>query len=316
VRTRDFALEAAIKFVKGEDEDKISPIARPKSSLSDGNKKKRKRVGSQRMAKSNSMTFGKALLKNYTRMFRSQSTEFQRHGYGHRSSIAAGGNLEYPELEILPDVWGSGSTEGRGRPGSREESTDTMMSGALDGGKSKAKGKDRGVDSMSTLRPNAMLDGGTDEDASTDRARVWSVYYEDCVPAYPRVSTDIDSLALANLDGLNELQDFGGTPTRRSFDFGSRRPSLKSKTLPARIKHHSRHASHLSRASVASVVASFVSIDDFDQHEDGLPVDAKSIVSVRNSTMDLISRYREQEASEREKVLSLVRVESQTQGKA
>jgi hypothetical protein len=67
---------------------------------------------------------------------------------------------------------------------------------------------------------------------------------------------------------------------------------------------------------VASVVASFVSIDDFDQHEDGLPVDAKSIVSVRNSTMDLISRYREQEASEREKVLSLVRVESQTQGKA
>ncbi|KAF2653171.1 hypothetical protein K491DRAFT_718299 [Lophiostoma macrostomum CBS 122681] len=308
IKTRDFALEAAIRFAKGEDEDKICPIARPKSSLSEGNRKRRKRVGSQRVAKSNSMTFGKTLLKNYTRMFRSQSTEFQRHGYGHRSSIAAGGTLEHPELEMLPDVWSGGSPRDRGRQRSRDESDESMMSGALDGGQSKGKGKERAIDSMSTLRPNAALDGGTDDDASADRARVWSVYYEDCVPAYPRVSTDIDSLALANLDGLNDLQDFGApTPARRSFESGYRRQTLQSKTFPARIKHHSRHASHLSRASVASVVASFVSMDDA---EDGAPGDAKSIVSVRKSTMDLISRYKEQEASEREKVLGLMRVES------
>jgi hypothetical protein len=39
-------------------------------------------------------------------------------------------------------------------------------------------------------------------------------------------------------------------------------------------------------------------------------VDEKSIVSLRRSTMDLVTMYREQEAMERERVLSLVRMES------
>jgi hypothetical protein len=110
VTTRDFALEAAIKFAMGKntdsDEDNIDPVERPASPpLLPGQKKRKKKVGSHRIAKSNSMTFGKNFLKNYARIFRSQSIEFQKYGYGHRSSITGGGVLEYPELEILPDVW-------------------------------------------------------------------------------------------------------------------------------------------------------------------------------------------------------------------
>jgi hypothetical protein len=36
----------------------------------------------------------------------------------------------------------------------------------------------------------------------------------------------------------------------------------------------------------------------------------KSLVSVRRSTMDLISKFKEQEATEHERVLSLTRAES------
>lgn len=38
--------------------------------------------------------------------------------------------------------------------------------------------------------------------------------------------------------------------------------------------------------------------------------DAGSLVSVRRSTMDLISKFKEQEHTERERVLSLTRAES------
>ncbi|RYN18619.1 hypothetical protein AA0112_g11494 [Alternaria arborescens] len=106
VQPRDFALEAAIKFASAtDDEDLIDPTERrPSTPLLPGEKRKQKKVGSGRIAKSNSMTFGKTLMKNYAKMFRSQSTEFQRHGRGHRSSIASGGILEHPELELLPHV--------------------------------------------------------------------------------------------------------------------------------------------------------------------------------------------------------------------
>ncbi|KAJ9665115.1 hypothetical protein H2201_004775 [Coniosporium apollinis] len=56
------------------------------------------------MVKSKSMRFGKNFLKNYTSIFRSQSREFRQYGSGHRTSIAAGGKLEYPELELLTPV--------------------------------------------------------------------------------------------------------------------------------------------------------------------------------------------------------------------
>ncbi|KAF2261460.1 hypothetical protein CC78DRAFT_355595 [Lojkania enalia] len=292
VRPRDFALEAAVQFAMGAD---IGPTGRPKSPTGPGGKKKKKRIGDGRMIKSRSMTFGKTFLRNYAKIFRSQSTEFQRHGHGHRSSITTGGTLDFPELEMLPDVWRRGIVEEKSHESLKDEETN----GVTD------KGKRKEGDSMNTLRspqdrdvtagaPSEATDGARDEQNSTDRARVWSVYYENCIPNFPRASTDA---------GI-ELQDF--SPSRPL----SKHASSRSRTMPARFKH-GRNASRISRASVGSVVQSFASCEavegDVGARADG---DGRSVVSVRRSTMDLIERYREQEVSERERVLSLVRVES------
>lgn len=323
VQTRDFALEAAIRFAKGE--DSIDPTTRLESPPMTRSKRKKKRVGSDRMAKSHSMTFGKTFLKNYTKIFRSQSTEFQRHGHGHRSSVATGGTLEYPELEILPDVWRRAIVEDTANEQSRGESSgqDEHHEAELTAeGKSKNKGKEkqRADESMATLRPkkddskDLGLDGITDKGTTTtDRAKVWSVYYEDCIPDFPRISTDFKTLSQPNLNELIELKEFGG---RHSFD--SRRASMHSRTFPTYFKHHSRHGSRVSRASIASrgsIVPSFRSMGDGGEASEELSgVEGKSMVSVRRSTMDLVTLYRKQEVTERERVLSLMRIESVKNG--
>ena len=68
----------------------------------------------------------------------------------------------------------------------------------------------------------------------------------------------------------------------------------------------------MSRKSIishSSARPSFASMGDVEGG-DLDRTDERSIVSVRKSTMDLIAMYREQEAMERERVLSLVRMES------
>ncbi|KAF2117991.1 hypothetical protein BDV96DRAFT_611560 [Lophiotrema nucula] len=292
VQPRDFALEKAIQFARGDDEE-IDPMVRVQTPPLPGGKKRKKRTGSARITKSHSMTFGKTFLKNYARIFRSQSTEFRRHGHGHRSSITAGGTLQYPELEILPDVFHPGIAEELARGSLRDHGPSQNDEGA------DKKGKQRADDSQATLRPRQRsdsnpgrpsFDGGNDADPQ-DKARVWSVYYEDCIPNFPRVS----------LDAALELQNF--LPRRISTSsrkIPSRQVSVRSNTMPGRLTH-SRARSRLSRASIVSGVPSF---------EDGGGVDGRSIVSVRRSTLDLIQMYRDQEVLERERVLSLVRMES------
>jgi hypothetical protein len=305
VDSRDFALEAAINFATGKnsngDEDDIDPTQRPPTPpLLPGEKKRKKKVGHTRMAKSNSMTFGRNFFKNYAKIFRSQSIEFNRHGHGHRSSISTGGTLRHPELEMLPDVWrGSAIKEG-----SREHSNDDHEYQAVheevDGPSDrKGKGKLQEDTSTSTIRPlnitkhaNASLprlDGPADEKHSKDTARVWSAYYEQCLPSFPRASTEPDI-------GLEEF----GKSTRCSFD--SRGQSSHSHTLPGRLNIDSREASRVRRTSNASGRPATEGI-----------IDRQSIVSVRRSTMDLVALYKEQEDTERERVLSLMRVESRRQ---
>lgn len=312
VDARDFALEAAIKFAMGKDsdpdDDLIDPTARlPSPPLLRGEKKRKKRIGNTRMAKSHSMTFGKTFFKNYTRMFRSQSIEFSKHGRGHRSSITTGGTLEHPELEMLPQVWMRGPIDernGEHSGGSNESQGEQEEYGV---GDRKGKGKLKDGNSLATLRAvnsdkarrnssMARLDGQVEEEHSKDTARVMSTYYESFIPAFPRASTEADF----------GLEDFG-VPSRHSFE--SRRASLRSRTVPARFSRHSRNASRMSRLSVVSRTSakpSFVSAGD-----DEVGMEARSIVSVRRSTMDLINMYKEQENTERERVLSLMRVESQ-----
>ncbi|KAH9881191.1 hypothetical protein J1614_001686 [Plenodomus biglobosus] len=292
VETRDFALEAALRFASAKDEthddDLIDPAERlPSPVLLPGEKRKKKKVGSGRMAKSNSMTFGKALMRNYTKMFRSQSTEFRRHGRGHRSSIASGGILEFPELELVPDVWAdmenSKEVNDRGRRGNVQEE-----------------------DSMATLRPRrnssapnlnelCFRDGARDSEHAQDQARVWSVYYDDCVPSFPRASIQADH-------GFPNL----GLAMRRSTD--DRRMPRHSSTCPSSTPRHLRHPSQWSRMSTGSLQSarpSFRSTGD-----DGGARDDRSMASVRRSTMDLISKFKQQEASEHDRVLSLIRSES------
>jgi len=290
VESRDFALEAAIRFASAKDEthdeDLIDPTERiPSPILLPGEKRKKKKIGSGRMAKSNSMTFGKALMKNYAKMFRSQSTEFRHHGRGHRSSIASGGILEFPELELVPDVWADGQAKreiaDRGRSALREK------------------------DSMATLRPRrnssapnlndfSSLSGVNDSEHAQDQARVWSVYYDDCVPSFPRASTEA-------VYGAREV----GMPRRSADD---RRAPPHFYTSTSQMARHSRHPSQLSRMSTGSLHSARPSLRS-SGNRDGLG-DEKSITSVRRSTMDLISKFKEQEALEHERVLSLVKTES------
>ncbi|KAJ4347575.1 hypothetical protein N0V95_005312 [Ascochyta clinopodiicola] len=306
VESRDFALEAAIKFASTQnlDDDLIDPTERvPSVPLTPGERKRKKNVGSSRMAKSNSMTFGKTFLKNYSRIFKSSSTEFRKHGRNHRSSIAAGGVLEFPELEMLPEVWKPGSSgDGSGDRGHRRG--DSMARRRASD--SNEAGKSQTHDSMATLRPRrnssapnlnelAFHDGASEDRHAKDNARVWSVYYDDCVRSYPLPSAEIDF----------GLKDFGG-PARNSFD--SIIPSGYSHTMSARLARHSRNASQVSRTSVVSCGSarpSFRSMGEDDEF-----AEKRSMASVRRSTMDLISKFKEQEVTERERVLSITRAGS------
>lgn len=250
VQTRDFALEAAIKFAMGKDDngnddEEVDPATRPITPpLLPGQKKRKKKVGNTRMAKSHSMTFGKSLLKNYAKIFRSQSIEFHKHGQGHRSSIAAGGTLEYPELEMLPDVWRRGVIEETSRECSHDNDEVSAAREEYGPGDKKGKGKMREEDSLATLRAlpvgssrpttSNLLQAGLD--GTKDTARVWSAYYENCLPSFPRASTELDIA----------FEDFG-KPARRSLD--SRRASMRSRTMPVRPTKHSRNASRMSALS-------------------------------------------------------------------
>jgi hypothetical protein len=314
VESRDFALEAAVRFASARsndyDEDMVDPTQRlPSPPLLPGEKKRKKKIGSSKMAKSHSMTFGRKLIKNYySGIFKSSSSEFRQHGRGHRSSIASGGTLEHPELELLPEVFMSDATDGTG---------DDVLSPLRDKqvvrrhserhSELKAKGKQPIGDSMATLRPRrnssapnlhdlmSVYDGTVDSENTQDRARVWSVYYETCVPLFPGVGTRDDFT----------LEDFGAL-SRHSLD--SKRASMHSHTMPTGHAKHSRNASQLSRRSNMtgrSVQPSSRSID-----EDHTAGEDQSLVSVRRSTMDLISMFKEQEHTEHERVLSLTRAES------
>ncbi|KAL5443347.1 hypothetical protein PMIN06_008727 [Paraphaeosphaeria minitans] len=309
VETRDFALEAAIKFATskntdGDDaeEEEIDPATRPVTPpLLPGQKKRKKKVGHTRIAKSHSMTFGKSLLKNYAKIFRSQSIEFHRHGQGHRSSITTGGTLEYPELEIVPDVWRRAIIEETSQDSSHGNGENRDTQEEYGPGDKKGKGKMKEEDSAKTLRPlptssrpttGNLLQAGLD--GTKDTARVWSAYYENCLPAFPHASNELDFT----------LDDFGA-PARRSLE--SRRASMHSRTMPARYSKHSRNASRMSHLSIASHGSGRRSFISMGENDGG--IDERSIVSVRRSTMDLISMYKEQEHTEMERVLNMVQTE-------
>ena len=72
--------------------------------------------------------------------------------------------------------------------------------------------------------------------------------------------------------------------------------------MPIRIPKHERRESQKSNASHAK---SFV----YQDHNDSAS-EERSLVSVRRSTMDLISKFKEQEATEHERILSFSSMDS------
>jgi len=298
VQPRDFALEAAIDFASSNDEeDMIGPThRRPSTPLLPGEKKKKKRVGRGRIVRSSSMTLGRALMKNYGKMFKSQSTEFRRHGRGHRSSVASGGILEHPELELLPEVW-SGDFTGN-------ESVDTSNNCDEPATQAHAstnvgKGKSRLVagDSMATPRPRrnssapnltdfSLHDGAAGPKHTPDGAHIWSGYYKDCVDTYPRLSTD----------GNISAEEFNSLT---GVSFNNKQASIPSSMMLGHHKGHSRNTSGVGHTSQADKC--------FSSGGDNCEAEVKSLGSVRRSTIDLISQSQEQEANEHEKILALGR---------
>lgn len=60
-----------------------------------------KETKSPRKKKSRGLTFGKSIVNTLSQIY---SIDLRRQHKGHRSSISVGGKLEYPELEILPQL--------------------------------------------------------------------------------------------------------------------------------------------------------------------------------------------------------------------
>jgi hypothetical protein len=301
VESRDFALEAAVQVapVQAADanDEELDPAERlPSIPLLPGQKKRKKKVGKGRMIKSTSMTFGKTFLKNYSRIFKSQSTDFRRHGRNHRSSITTGGVLEFPELELLPEIW----TDRAFQAVNHEEQTSQQH-------ETEAKGTSRleTEDSSSTLRPRRFSDipnlseqvfhGSTaDIDNVPDRARAWSAFYGTCMPAISRLNSEAD-LSLKRPNGVSD------------FSLQSRPPTMRSRTLPASLVKHSRNVSNVSGTSAISQRSVWPKSVSSGQ-ENGT-IEERSIFSVRRSTMDLVLKFKEQEATEHERILSFTRTQ-------
>ncbi|KAK8218492.1 hypothetical protein IWZ01DRAFT_538100 [Phyllosticta capitalensis] len=190
VRTRDFAYEIQLTEIAESDDGGDTGACNKKTSRSPKSngggilgaasfKRRGKNKSRGGLPKSKSMTFGRSFLKHYIGLFRSQSEEFRRHGHGHRSSIAEGGILEHPELEILPPVWSPVSIvlepppkesaemgrESRGGDGADDERERDMgaKSDAKEGisSQSRDKGKQRLQDEHET-GDKAMGDGAQD----------------------------------------------------------------------------------------------------------------------------------------------------------
>lgn len=234
VKTRDFAFEVNSAQII---DHKIDQMRTPTS--------KKKRVTPSGISKSSSMTFGKNFFKDYAKLFRSQSAEFRRHGHGHRSSIAVGRLLDYPELEVLPEVWHRGIAEAEeavemaGLP-ARDHDMSVEPTNAID-----RAGTKRPRNSDSAESRVLSVDGTANVFSPAANVRVWSHFYESCVD-YPR-STSIDSDASAL--GVGESK-------------GLLPQSEMSKSLPAKLKHIKNESvvSVFSERSVSSVRRSTVDL--------------------------------------------------------
>ncbi|KKY23869.1 hypothetical protein UCRPC4_g02682 [Phaeomoniella chlamydospora] len=134
-------------------------------------------------SKSNSMNFGRRTAKNmwkqWTRLYRSHSSDLRRFRAGHRSSISKGGAVEFPELEIIPGFFGLGhgtSVDGEHEAGSWRLSSRVHMEELGDieteAKRQRRKGRGRGFNDQLPVREanelSISMDGVMDEFINVD----------------------------------------------------------------------------------------------------------------------------------------------------
>lgn len=100
VRTFDFALDIKPEHIRGIGTDESDPFIPGKRVFTETSST---RATKRPLPKSRSATFG-SFVRYYSNLF--SSPDF--HGKGRRTSVAAGGKLEHPELEILSPVLPAG----------------------------------------------------------------------------------------------------------------------------------------------------------------------------------------------------------------
>lgn len=117
-----------------------------------------KETKSSRKKKSRSLTFGRSIMSTLSQIY---SIDLRRQHKGHRSSISVGGKLEYPELEILPQL------SPTLRPLDVVEQQDIITSGP------------RAMHPITSEQSIVRTSYPFEE--SINAARSWSKLYEDCV---------------------------------------------------------------------------------------------------------------------------------------
>jgi hypothetical protein len=114
------------------------------------------------------------------------------------------------------------------------------------------------------------------------------------MPAISRLNSEAD-LSLKRPNGVSD------------FSLQSRPPTMRSRTLPASLVKHSRNVSNVSGTSAISQRSVWPKSVSSGQ-ENGT-IEERSIFSVRRSTMDLVLKFKEQEATEHERILSFTRTQ-------
>ena len=95
VRVHDFAMASR------DDDDALTLVSTTATVWPDRSLQVDQRIG-PKLVHPRGTTIGKSILDRIGRLYRTHSTDYRLPNTGHRSSVATGGRLEHPELEILP----------------------------------------------------------------------------------------------------------------------------------------------------------------------------------------------------------------------
>jgi hypothetical protein len=300
-------------------------------------KKKRRNGTNTTLAK------GKKFIQHYGRFFRSTSLEYLRHGHGHRSSVAAGGELEHPELELLagsPPIWNTvpeedpfslreDSTQNENSvitPVGVEDESELMSSAnshtlmtpnletaaspiSLDGS---SELRDLEHQPLAKAGPTSSVDLHHSDYSVMDDTTMWSETNQPSIilPPQDRPVTEdlIKDLKLA--DQLDRLKDSMFSQANKSEDL--KQPNMSSRITPKAPRCSTDYLDALSvprlRASMSSEVSISNSLPSRMRHGHRKN---ESVTSIRASSYDLLQMLVEAEERERRKALGLDAVKGQ-----